>query len=142
MEFKEERGKVFLRVSMAFVFIYFGFVQVGAPDDWIGTVPEFLDGTIVSANNIVIFNGVLEITFGIFMFIGLYTKFSALILSIHLALITLGVGFNPVGIRDFGLTIATLVVFFNGSDGYCVDKRYISEKEKQEPKRLINESSQ
>ncbi|MEK6898578.1 MAG: DoxX family membrane protein [Nanoarchaeota archaeon] len=100
-----------LSISLAVVFLYFGFSQISSPDDWAELVPDFLTGVILTANNWVIFNGILELTFGIFLLIGLYSRFSALILGIHLLFIAFSIGFNPVGIRDFGLAMATIALF-------------------------------
>jgi len=119
-----EKAKILLRVSMAIVFLYFGMSQLKSPDEWTGMVPEAITGTIITANNLVVANGLLEVTLGIFLLIGLYTRASALLLSIHLAFITFHIGLNAIGIRDFGLTIATVAIFFNGTDKFCLDKKY------------------
>ncbi len=66
-------------------------------------------------------NAILELTLGIFLILGLYTKFSSLILSIHLLFITISMGFTPIGARDFGLTIATLFIFLSDLDRYTLD---------------------
>ncbi len=114
---------VVLRISMALVFLYFGFSQTISPDDWISFVPEFLVPSFMTANNLVMLNALFEITLGFFMISGLYTRFSSLLLSLHLFGITLSIGFNPLGIRDFGLAFATLVVYLNGPDKYCLDSK-------------------
>jgi len=110
-----------LRWSLSLVFLYFGFSQVINPPSWARIVPEFLTKSFISANNIVIMNAILELTLGIFLILGLYTKFSSLILSIHLLFITISMGFTPIGARDFGLTIATLFIFLSDLDRYTLD---------------------
>jgi len=60
---------------------------------------------------------------GVLMLAGLFTRVAAGILTIHLYLIALSLGMNPLGVRDFGLATATLVVFLNGADRYCVAKK-------------------
>ena len=112
-----------LRIALSLVFLYFGFQQIISPDDWIGFVPEFATGFGLSANNLVIMNAILEISLGIFLIIGLYTRFSALILSLHLFGIAFSIGLNPLGVRDLGLAVATLVVFINGPDKFTIDAR-------------------
>lgn len=110
-----------LRWSLALVFLYFGFSQAINTSAWASLVPAFLTKSFLSANNIVIMNAILEITLGIFLSLGLYTKFSSIILSIHLLFITIGMSFSPIGARDFGLTIATLVIFLSDLDTYTLD---------------------
>ena len=110
-----------LRWSLALVFLYFGFSQVVNPSAWAGLVPEFLTKSFLSANNIVMMNAILEITLGIFLASGIHTKFSSLTLAIHLFFITLSMGFSPIGARDFGLTVATFVIFLSDLDRYTLD---------------------
>lgn len=121
MKEMKEYALPLLCISLGIVFLYFGFQQISNPDDWTGFIPDFLTGEKITANNIVIFNGIMELTLGIFLIIGLYVKFSSLILSIHLFIIALSIGFNPLGMRDFGLAAATLVIFLLSNKNYGVD---------------------
>ncbi|MCH7850256.1 MAG: DoxX family protein [Nanoarchaeota archaeon] len=114
-----------LRISLSLVFLYFGFSQVTNPEEWIGFVPEFLTGLILTANNIVMINGILELVLGSFMLIGFFTRPSSLILGINLLFIATSIGINPTGIRDAGLTIATFVIFLNGPDKYTIDSKLV-----------------
>ena len=115
---------VILRVSMALVFLYFGFQQVYSPDSWTSFVPEFAILSGMTANNIVMINGVLELILGSFLIVGIYVRFSALILSLHLIGIAISIGFTPLGIRDFGIAFATLALSIFGSDKYTLDYRF------------------
>jgi uncharacterized membrane protein YphA (DoxX/SURF4 family) len=126
----EKYAKPLLRLSMALVFLYFGFQQIYSPDNWAGFVPKNLTSTIITANNLVILNGLVELSLGLFMLIGLYTRFASLILALHLFGISLSIGFTPLGIRDFGLSFATFVIFLNGPDQYCLDNKFTKKKEK------------
>lgn len=110
-----------LRWGLCLVFLFFGFSQIANPSSWTGFVPEFLTKFFLSANNIVMLNAIAEIILGTFLGIGLYTRFSSIILSLHLFVIAASIGFNPLGVRDFGLAIATLVIFLNGADKYTID---------------------
>ncbi|MEK6792490.1 MAG: DoxX family protein [Nanoarchaeota archaeon] len=119
-----ELGNIILRVSLALVFIYFGFQQVRDPSSWSTFVPDFLKVSGISGNNVVLLNGVLELVLGTFLIIGLYVRFSALILAIHLFGIAFSIGFTPLGVRDFGLAFATLALYFYGYDKYTLDYRF------------------
>ncbi|MFH1802487.1 MAG: DoxX family protein [archaeon] len=123
-------AKPLLRIAMSLVFLYFGFQQVYSPDNWISFVPKFLTGAIITANNLVIFNGLLEMSLGIFLLIGIYTRTASLILAAHLFVISLSIGFTPLGVRDFGLSFATLAVFLNGSDKCTLDYKLNKENTK------------
>lgn len=110
-----------LRWGLALIFLYFGYQQLTTPDLWALYVPSFLQGSIITANNLVIMNAVLELTLGLFLAGGIYTRFSSLILSLHLFLIALSIGIEPVGVRDLGLTLATFVIYLYGIDEYTID---------------------
>jgi uncharacterized membrane protein YphA (DoxX/SURF4 family) len=119
----EKYSKPTLRIAMSLVFLYFGFKQITSPESWISFIPSAVLAIGVSAKTLVIANAFLELGLGTLLFAGLYTRISSLILALHLFGIALSIGFNPLGVRDFGLAIATLVVFFNGIDKFCLDKR-------------------
>lgn len=110
-----------LRWGLTLVFLYFSFQQMINPAAWADLVPKFLTSSFLSANNFVMLNAILELTLGLFLALGIYTRFSSLILSVHLFFIALSMGFTPTAVRDFGLAIATLVIFLNGPDRYTID---------------------
>lgn len=116
----EKWAKPVLRIGLSLVFLYFGFQQVTSPDIWAGYVPNFAL-FLGSAEKIALMNGIFELIFGLLLIIGLFTRFVALILSLHLFVIASSLGFNDLGMRDFGLALATLAVFLNGEDKYCLD---------------------
>jgi|SRR3989344_4326795 len=120
---KDDTAKLILRCSIAFVFFYFATQQITSPDSWASLIPEFAKGGFLSANNLVILNGVFELTFGLLLISGLYLRFASFILSIHLIIISITMGFTPTGIRDFGLAFATFTLFLLGPDKYCLDNK-------------------
>ncbi len=128
----EKYAKPTLRIAMALVFLYFGFQQISSPDNWAGFVPEFLTSSIITANNLVILNGIVELILGLFLILGLYTRAASLILALHLFGISFSIGFTPLGVRDFGLSFATLVVFLNGPDQYTLDAKFARKKSKKD----------
>jgi uncharacterized membrane protein YphA (DoxX/SURF4 family) len=79
----------------------------------------------LSAETWVHINGSMEIVFGLCLLFGFFTQVSALILAAHLAIITLDVGiFTSIGVRDFGLTIATISIFLNGISNFSLDSYF------------------
>jgi uncharacterized membrane protein YphA (DoxX/SURF4 family) len=120
----EKYSKPILRISLALVFLWFGYQQVFDVGSWIGYVPTFALNFGLSAESLVIINGIVELILGGFLLIGFYTRTVALILALNLFVITFGIGFNEIGVRDFGLAFATLVVFLNGVDDFCLSKQF------------------
>lgn len=124
----EDKAKGVLRMGMAIVFISFGLMQFSAPDSWTGFIPQIIQNIAfnvfgLTAVNFVLANSFVEITLGLFLLLGIYTRFSSFILGLHLAFITVSIGFSATGVRDFGLTIATIVIFLNGADKICLDRK-------------------
>jgi uncharacterized membrane protein YphA (DoxX/SURF4 family) len=111
-----------VRVGIALVVLWFGSQQITSPDSWIRLIPDWATGaTGLSALTLVKINGWTEIIFGLLHLVGFWTRISALILTLHLAMITFVVGYGPVGVRDFGLTLAALSTFLNGASPLSVD---------------------
>ena len=69
------------------------------------------------------FNALFELVFGFLLLFGWQTRIAALLLALHLFDIMYVVGYGEIGVRDFGLAIATLVVFMNGPDLLCIQQK-------------------
>ena len=120
----ERFAKPVLRIALSLVFVSFGIMQLGNSLEWSGFVPDFALSLGFQAITLVKINAILELSFGVLMLLGLYTRIVALILSLHLFVIASSLGFNDLAVRDFGLAFATLAVFLNGPDDFCLDKKF------------------
>ena len=120
----DKYSKPTLRIVMSLIFLYFGYQQITSPESWTGFIPSAFLIFGLTANKLVIANSIIELCLGTLMLIGLYTRLSSFILALHLFGIAFSIGFNPLGIRDFGLAVATLIVFLNGVDKFCLDKKF------------------
>ena len=63
------------------------------------------------AKTFIYLNGIFELILGAFLILGLFTRITALVLGINLIGIILGLGYNDVAVRDFGLMLITLAIF-------------------------------
>jgi uncharacterized membrane protein YphA (DoxX/SURF4 family) len=112
----------FLRIGMALVFIWFGYSQLTDPTSWLDFIPQsVISISGMTANTLVFLNGIFEVVFGVSLLLGFFTRFVALILALHLIDITYIVGFDSIGVRDFGLSVAILAVWMNGADWLTLD---------------------
>ena len=112
-----------LRIGIAAVFLWFGMSQVMDPAAWAGFVPDYVMAfTGIAVGTVVYWNGMFEIVFGSLLFFGLFTRFAALLLALHIMDIAYTVGLNAIGGRDFGLSVATVCVFLNGADRFSLDR--------------------
>ncbi|MES2223562.1 MAG: DoxX family protein [Patescibacteria group bacterium] len=106
-----------LRIGMSLVILWFSTEQFLHTADWTAYVPDSaVSMSGLSAVTLVYFNASFELVFGIMLLFGILTRVSALLLSLHLFDIMFVVGYGEIGVRDFGLAVATFVVFMNGSD--------------------------
>ena len=118
-----------LRIGIALVFLWFGSQQLIHTDQWLGYIPQMLVAlSHLSTATLVHFNGAFEIVFGFALLCGYFTRTSALLLALHILDITLVVGYTSIGVRDFGLSIATIAIFLYGSDYFTIDRKIISSK--------------
>jgi uncharacterized membrane protein YphA (DoxX/SURF4 family) len=105
----------FLRIGMAIVVIWFGSQELMYPDMWTSFIPQsVVNMSHMNANLLVHINGSFEIVFGLALLLGIQTRLTALLLALHMLDITYIVGYNAVGVRDFGLSIALISIFMYG----------------------------
>lgn len=139
MKNQKEYAPVLVRLALALVFLWFGLNQLLDPGSFFGYIPQWIyphSASMVHEHSlqgihalpltphiIVMGNGVFETVFGVLLLLGLFTRVSSLLLSAHLLLIAFSFGYNDLFVRDFGLALATLSVFFNGPDKWCLDRR-------------------
>ena len=119
----KEYAPIVLRISLSLVFLWFGLTGVFNTEQFIGYVPEFAYSLPISVESIVILNGIFEIVLGTLLIIGLFTRIVAFILFLHTLIIMFLLGYNDIAVRDFGLAFATLAIFLNGADKWCLDRR-------------------
>ncbi len=116
-----------LRVGIALVYLWFGVQQLLNPQTWVYYIPEWATNlTGLSASQLVFTNAIAELVLGGFLLLGIFTRLCALILAIHLAIITYEVGWNETGVRDFGLTLATLAIALTPSHPHSIDSKYLA----------------
>lgn len=128
-----ERAKLFapvvVRMGLSLVFIWFGLQQLTNAEIWTGLIPQsIINISGLSAITFVYLNGIFEVIVSLCLLIGFFTRTSALLLTLHLFNIILIVGYNDVGVRDFGLAMAGISIFLNGADIWCADKFFIKNK--------------
>lgn len=112
---------VVLRLAMAAVFVWFGVSQLANPNAWISLVPAWATNLLgASALTVVYLNGILEIILGSFLAVGFYARIVAAVLFIHLLVIVSHLGLNAIGVRDFGLSFATLAIALFEEDKHCL----------------------
>lgn len=119
-------GITLLRIALAFVFLWFGFSQLGDTGAWVSVVPSWAIGISgMAAGTLVILNGIFEIIMGILLVFGIWTRVVAWVLGIHLFMIAVSFGFTAIGVRDIGLSLGTIALGFLGGGEVALMKREI-----------------
>lgn len=126
MNFKKfkEYSPAVLRISISLVILWFGFTNIFNPEVLIGYLPKFVQSLPIEPLSILLITGIFEVVFGLLLLIGLFTRLSSSLLFLHLLIITIGLGYNDIAVRDFGLALATLAIFLHGPDKWCLDKKF------------------
>lgn len=120
---------VVVRVGIALVILWFGSQQLIDAGPWTGLIPAWATGISgLLATTLVTLNGVSEIIIGILLLLGIFTRIVGLLSALHLTLITFVVGYNGIGVRDFGLAMAAFSTFLYGKDRLCLDKIFFKNK--------------
>lgn len=106
-------GLLILRYGLAALFLWFGFSQLADGINWVSWVPDWIVNLVhLPPAMIVLANGLFEVITAILLSLGLFVRPVAFLLAAHLALITIEIGANAIGVRDFGLTMAILSLAF------------------------------
>jgi uncharacterized membrane protein YphA (DoxX/SURF4 family) len=134
-----------LRFGMSAVILWFSMEQFLHTAQWTAYVPDSIVALAhMSATMLVYGNAVFELVFGILLLFGIRTRIVALLLALHLFDIMWMVGYGEIGVRDFGLAIATLVITMNGPDLFCANYQedvprmpeFVSQTVNVQPKKL------
>ncbi|MCA9364033.1 DoxX family protein [Candidatus Kaiserbacteria bacterium] len=100
-----------LRLGLAVVFLWFGFSQLFDGVSWVYWVPEWAVSLFhLPPAMIVLANGIFEVVAGALLAMNVWVRPIAFVLAVHFAIITVDIGPDAVGVRDFGLTLATLAL--------------------------------
>ena len=109
----QETGFTILRLGLAVMFLWFGLSQLMDGISWVSWVPEWAVNLFhVPPAMIVLLNGAFETIGGALLALNIWTRFAAIILALHLFVITAEIGMTGIGVRDFGLATATFALFF------------------------------
>lgn len=113
---------ILIRLSIVCLFLWFGMQQLMNPSAWVSYLPEWTGYLPIPGEILVGLNGWFEVLSALLLAVGCYTRFLALILSVHLAGIAWTAG-GAVGIRDAALALCTLALFMAEPDHWTLDHK-------------------
>lgn len=103
------KAQWFIRLGLAFVFIYFGIDKLINPINWLGYVPAWIE-TIVPLRQFILANGVLEIILGLGLLYHKTLRIAANIIILFLAAVIASLGFDEITVRDTGLLFMAIAL--------------------------------
>ena len=115
---------ILVRYALSFVFLWFGLSQLADQASFLGYLPQWTYHLPIAPSTFVLLNGAFETLLGVLLACGLFTRAAALLLGLHLVGIAVSLGYNDIAIRDVGLALATLAIFLQGSDDWCLERRW------------------
>jgi uncharacterized membrane protein YphA (DoxX/SURF4 family) len=117
-------GKLILKVGLGIVFIYFGVNQIMNPEMWVDLLPSFLNNlNFFQPESLIFLNGTFDILVGFCLILGLFLKIISVLAFLHLiSIFIFSLGFTQSGIRDFGLALASLSLFFSEDDKFSLSR--------------------
>ena len=108
-----EWGILILRLGLAALFLWFGFSQLLDGLNWVSWVPAWAVALLhIPPAMIVLANGSFEVVAGSLLALNIWVRWAALLLALHLAVLVFDIGPNPIGVRDFGIMMATFALVF------------------------------
>jgi uncharacterized membrane protein YphA (DoxX/SURF4 family) len=122
-----ERALLVLRVSLVFLYGWFGITQLVDPSPWVSYLPEWTGYMPIPGEMLVQLNGWFETVCAILLLIGLYGRYASLLLGLHLFGIAVSVG-GAIGVRDGVLAAATIALALGTPDHFTLDAYMRREK--------------
>jgi uncharacterized membrane protein YphA (DoxX/SURF4 family) len=119
-------GLLFLRVGIGFVFCLFGFDKFSHSANWAVYIPSDFFGMIskitgMTVQNILRFQGALELLIGIHLVSGFNARIAAGAAVVLLGLIVYFLDWDHPAIRDIGLLGASLAILCLGAGDWSID---------------------
>jgi len=115
-------AQIVLRIGLGLVVIYFGSQQLMDPVSWVSYLPSWTASLPFGQTSFIYLNGWFELVFGILLIAGFYTRIVSGLLALHLASIVFTIGYNEIGVRDFGLTVALASIALYGPSAWSLDE--------------------
>jgi uncharacterized membrane protein YphA (DoxX/SURF4 family) len=112
-----------VRIGVSLVYLWFGLSQIISPEDWSAWLPAWTFFLPIDAMTLIYLNGAFETLLGAALLVGVSVRAVAALLTLHMLHIVATVGYNDIGVRDFGIAVATLGVFLFGPDMLSFESR-------------------
>lgn len=118
----QKYSTLILRIGISLVILYFSSQQFVNPSSWIYFLPSWTESMPISQIKFIYLNASFELIFGLMLLAGFYTRIVATLLAFHVLGIAISIGYNPTGMRDFGIFIALVSIALNEKSSWSLDE--------------------
>jgi len=125
---KNTLGRLLLRIGLGGVFLWFGIDKFVHPDIWVNYIPDWFP-MLIPVSTFILLMGVVETLVGLFTLIGFYTRTSAVIAALMLIPILVSLGYNEIGVRDFGILLLAVGIAALGAGDFSLDAQILKTRE-------------
>lgn len=109
---RRQLGLHVLRISIALIFLYFGFSQLFDSLRFVDMVPTWATNIIpIPPAMVIMGNGIFEVILGSLLAMNLFTRLVSAILALHLLPIIYEFGFTQTGMRDLCIALSSFSIF-------------------------------
>lgn len=119
---KNAIGLLLLRIGLGGVFLWFGTDKFINPDIWVHYIPSWFP-MLIPVSLFILLMGVVETLVGLMVLAGFYTRIAAAFAALMLVPILISLGYNEIGVRDFGLLLLSFGILFLGAGEFSLDNK-------------------
>ena len=123
---KSDFGLLSLRVGLGGVFLWFGIDKFFHSTAWQNFIPDWFP-MLIPAQAFILLLGIVEAIVGALVLFGLFTRFAAGLAALMLIPIIISLGYNEIGVRDFGLFLLALGLSALGAGEYSLDAKFFKQ---------------
>ena len=120
---KNALGLLLLRIGLGSVFLWFGIDKFFHSIVWQNFIPDWFP-MLIPAEAFILLLGVVETLVGILLLLGLFTRFAAGLAALMLIPIIISLGYNEIGVRDFGLFMLAFGLACLGAGEFSLDAKW------------------
>ena len=121
-------GLLFLRIGLAGVFLWFGIDKFFNYESWQHFIPDWFP-MLIPATSFILLLGIVETLIALLVLFGFFTRIAAGVAALMLIPIIISLGYNEIGVRDFGLLLLALGIAFLGAGAYSLDAKFFKTRE-------------
>ena len=112
-----------LRIGLAVTFLWIGVLILRNPEAWGGYMRPWAAGLLpVPVTQVMIGTAILDIVIGVFLLINFLPRLTAIVGTIHLAVILIVSGITDITVRDIGLLAGMLALVVDSPPQPITDK--------------------